>query len=150
MERLLWSDIDLKENHIEIRAEVSKNSRRRIIDIDANLKSWLRRFIRLGGSIKGDVVPKKNLRNRLRKIRKAASLDTWHQDVMRHSYASYWLAKNTDINKLTLYMGHETTAMLWKHYHKATTKKDADQYWRIKPAPLRRNVVPFSASKKAA
>ena len=134
MEQLLWSDVDLTEKHIEVRAEVSKSSRRRIIDMEENLIAWLEYYIQRGGSTDGNVVPAKNLRKRLRAIRTTASLDEWHQDVMRHSYASYWLAKNTDINRLTLYMGHETTDMLWKHYHKGVKRKEAETYWKISPA----------------
>ncbi len=90
-----------------------KNHRRRIIDIEPNLWAWLRKCKR-----NGDVTPKKNLRTRLRKIRRAAAeaiakregiseavhLFGWRQDIMRHSYASYWLALHGDINKLTLMM----------------------------------------------
>ena len=97
------------------------------------LIAWLNHYKNLKGSTKGKVVPSYDLRDRLRAIRITAKIPEWHQDVMRHSYASYWLAKNEDINKLTLFMGHETTAMLWKHYHKAVKKTEADAYWSITP-----------------
>ena len=140
LERLKWEDVDLKEKHIQIKGDVSKTGRRRIITIEDNLKSWLTYYIQKGGVTEGDIVSKKNLRKRLDKIREAASLEEWHQDVMRHSYASYWLAKNTDINKLTLYMGHETTKMLWKHYHKAVKKTEADAFWKIRPNVKRKTI----------
>ena len=89
-----------------------------------------------GGSIFGDVTPAVNLRTNLREIRHAAGLTEWTQDVMRHSYASYWLAQHGDINQLTLQMGHENPDMLWKHYHKASKKKDAALYWAITPEPI--------------
>jgi integrase len=149
MERLAWNDVDLTEKHIEVRAEVSKSRRRRIIDMEEPLVAWLNYYIQRGGSTQGDVVSKTNLRNRLRKIRSNASLNKWHQDVMRHTYASFWLAKNSDINRLTLYMGHETTAMLWKHYHKAVKKKEAEDYWNIKPPQKKNVIVPISAGSAA-
>src|SRR5438094_4937970 len=154
LSRLNWSDIDLAERHVIIRFEVAKNRRRRIIDIEPNLAAWLRMC-----KSSGAVTPLKNLRSRLRKIRKAAAesiasrdgineaghLFAWRQDIMRHSYASYWLARHGDINKLTLMMGHATTTMLWKHYHKAAKKREAERYWSILP-PSKRKVVEFAAA----
>jgi integrase len=134
LERLEWRHIDLAERHVEITAEVSKTGRRRIIDIEPNLHAWLTRYIESGGQAAGKVTPTTNLRKRLRDIRAAAELKDWVQDVMRHSYASYWLAHHGDINRLTLQMGHENADMLWKHYHKASKRKDAAKYWQIMPS----------------
>jgi integrase len=136
LQRLQWGDIDLNEGHIEITSDVSKTGRRRIINIEPNLKAWLHHYVAKGGIIFGDVTPAVNLRANLREIRHAAGLTEWTQDVMRHSYASYWLAQHGDINQLTLQMGHENPDMLWKHYHKASKKKDAALYWAIMPAPI--------------
>jgi integrase len=138
LQRLNWQHVDLVECHIEITADVSKTGRRRIIDIEPNLKAWLNHYISNGGSTEGSVTPTTNLRTKLRSIRESAGLTKWTQDVMRHSYASYWLAKHGDINRLTLQMGHESADMLWKHYHKASKKKDADAYWSILPKPSHR------------
>jgi integrase len=154
LRRLSWSDIELPERHIVIRPEVAKNHRRRIIDIEPNLAAWLRIC-----KSNGAVTPVKNLRSRLRKIRwtaaesiasretvnEAAHLFYWRQDIMRHSFASYWLALHGDINRLTLMMGHATTTMLWKHYHKAAKKREAERYWSIMP-PSKRKVVEFAAA----
>jgi Site-specific recombinase XerC len=149
LQRLNWRDIDLDEGRIEITAEVSKTGRRRIINIEPNLKAWLNHYITAGGGIVGNLVPLVNLRTRVRLIRSAAGLTDWTQDVMRHSYASYWLAQHGDINQLTLQMGHENPDMLWKHYHKASKKKDAALYWAIMPAPIgdgERKIVSIEAA----
>jgi integrase len=133
LERLDWQQIDLTEGHIEIAPKVSKTGRRRIIDIELNLRAWLNHYISKGGRATGKITPSTNLRNRLRSIREGAGISEWTQDVMRHSYASYWLAEHGDINRLTLQMGHENADMLWKHYHKASKKSDAATYWAIMP-----------------
>jgi integrase len=149
LRRLNWSDVDLVERHILIRAEIAKNRRRRIIDIEPNLAAWLRIC-----KATGTITPTKNLRSRLRKIRWAAAesigaepghLYQWKQDIMRHSYASYWLALHGDINKLTIMMGHATTTMLWKHYHRAAKKAEAEKFWKIS-APSKRKIVEFAAA----
>ena len=145
LQRLAWSDIDLREKHIHIRPEVSKTGRRRIVDMEPNLCAWLGGFIARGGDATGLVTPSVNLRKQLREVRSTAGVGDWHQDVMRHTYASNWLAQHGDINKLTLFMGHESTDMLWKHYHKATKQRDAVRYWKIKPAASdSRKIVSFA------
>ena len=141
--RLQWDDVDLAEGHILIRAEVSKTGRRRIIDISPNLAAWLKPYKAVG-----TIVDQSNLRSRLRAVRRSAGISRWKQDVMRHSFASYWLAKHGDINALTLQMGHTTTTMLWKHYHKAAKRADAEKFWKIAP-PARRRIVQFADAASA-
>jgi integrase len=105
------------------------------------------RYIETGEKTAGKVTPLTNLRKRLRDIRAAAELTDWVQDVMRHSYASYWLAHHGDINRLTLQMGHESADMLWKHYHKASKRKEAAKYWQIMPsARAATKIVSFGAA----
>jgi len=148
LQRLHWEQIDLVEGHIEVTPQVSKTGRRRIIDIEPNLKGWLNYYISNGGSpTAGSVTPLTNLPANLSKIRHAAGIDRWPQDVMRHSYASYWLAEYADINRLTLQMGHENADMLWRHYHRAAKRKDAAAYWQIMPsADADAKVVSISAA----
>jgi integrase len=136
LQRLNWQHVDLIERHIEITPAVSKTGRRRIIDIESNLAAWLSYYIAKGGETAGNVTPSSNLRRRLRAIRKAAGLTQWMQDVMRHSYASYALAKHGDIGRLTLAMGHTNAAVLWNHYHRAAKRKGAEAYWNIKPREI--------------
>jgi integrase len=143
LKRLDWENINLSERHITITPGVSKTSHRRIIDIEPNLLAWLNHFIACGGKTVGKVTPRKNLRSRLRSVR-ATSVKHWVQDSMRHSYASYWLAQNGDINRLTLQLGHTSPTMLWKHYHRASTKKDAAFYWSITPADVKGKIVPMA------
>jgi integrase len=150
LQRLEWKNIDLVEGHIEITAAVSKTGRRRIIAIEPNLAAWLNHYIEKGGATAGKVMPiTSNLRNRLREIRRAAGLTEWTQDVMRHSFASFWLAQHGDINRLTLMMGHESPHMLWKHYHRAAKRKDAEPYWKIMPCDVgEKKIVSIAAAKK--
>jgi integrase len=145
LQRLQWEHIDLLEAHIEITPAVSKTGRRRIIDIEPNLAAWLKYHLVTGGETVGKVAPASNLRKRLRQIRKTAGIIDWTQDIARHSYASYWLAQHEDINRLTLQMGHESPHMLWKHYHKAAKRRDAEAYWKIAPRDFgEKKIVPIT------
>ena len=146
LERLTWGEVDLVEGHITITAAQSKTNRRRIVPIEPNLKAWLERAVSLGVKASGPIVSQKNLRGRLNELRKEAGLADWVQDVMRHSYASHWLAQNEDINRLTLALGHTSPTMLWKHYHRATKRTDAALYWAILPSETPTNIVAISAA----
>jgi integrase len=145
LERLEWRHVDLSERHIEVAAAVSKTGRRRIVDIEPNLRAWLTRYIENGGRTSGQVTPVTNLRTRLRDIRAAAKLKAWPQDVMGHSYASYWLAHHEEIDRLTLQMGHQSPDMLFEHYNRAAKRKDAAKFWKITPSVKRGGkVISFS------
>jgi integrase len=65
--------------------------------------------------------------------REIAGIQEWPSNALRHSYASYHLAKFQDSAALALQMGHSTTAMLFAHYREVVTPADAEEYWAILP-----------------
>jgi integrase len=132
LERMLWDHVELEEKHILLPAEVTKIGRRRVIEMEPNLIAWLQWYEKRYGTQRGSIHPP-NLRRRLRKIRLNARIVPWIQDVMRHTYASNWLAMHGDINRLLLNMGHYSTAVLWEHYHKAVLRRDGESFWRLTP-----------------
>ena len=146
VERLAWSNINMEEHFIEVPDEKSKTSIRRIVEMDPVLVRWLEYFIRKGGSTVRDVTPSSNLRKRLRAIRKAAGFERWPQDAPRRTFASCWLAVHSDVNRLNNLMGHTSPEMLWRHYHKAVTQKQATSFWKIEPPRYKlRKIVPLVA-----
>ncbi len=147
LQLLSWEQINVADRHIEILPEVSKTEKRRIVEMEPNLRAWITRYVQLGGTMKGKVTPLKALRDRLRELREAAGVTKWVQDIMRHSYASYHLAHFQKIDPLTLNMGHEDPEMLFEFYNAAATKKDAAAFWKIKPAgKLSSKIIPMSAA----
>ncbi len=146
VERLTWSNINMEEQFIEVPDEKSKTSIRRIVEMDPLLVRWLEYYIRKGDNAVGDVTPSSNLRERLRAIRKAAGFERWPQDAPRRTFASCWLAVYSDVNRLNSLMGHTSPEMLWRHYHRAVTQKQARGFWKIEPPPDRsRRIVPLVA-----
>lgn len=141
LERLTWDEIDIVRNEIRVTAAQSKTGKLRRIPIEPNLKAWIDRALALGVKPKGRIAAVKNLRDRLREVKAAAGHGHWVQDVMRHSYASCWLAQFGDINRLTLALGHTSTDMLWRHYHASTSQADAALYWAIVPSVEPTNIV---------
>ena len=62
---------------------------------------------------------------------------TWANDIMRHSYGSYHLAKHQDAAMTALQMGHIRTDILFNHYRELVSREDADAYWKIRPSGKR-------------
>ena len=129
LSRLDWKEIHLERNFIEVSAAKSKTASRRLVTILPNLHSWLAPRAQTQGAI---MLP--NLGEKMKALRKVAGIDHWPQNGLRHSYASYHLAKFQDAAALALQMGHKTTSMLFAHYREVVTPQDAEKYWNILPA----------------
>jgi integrase len=127
--RLDWREVKLDRGYIEVTAAKSKTASRRLVKILPNLKAWLQTANRPSG----DVLPP-NSRKFVDAARIRAGLAEWPSNGLRHSYASYHLAKFQDAAALALEMGHTTTAMLFSHYREVVTPEDAEAYWSIAPA----------------
>jgi integrase/recombinase XerD len=119
--QLDWSDF--KATTVEVRAATAKSRKRRLVDIQPNLKVWLK--------LKGDL-PVVNLAKRMRKIKDALSF-TWPHDCLRHSFASYHFAMFGSADQTATQMGHSSTQMLFEHYREVVTKEDAKAFWKIRP-----------------
>ena len=64
---------------------------------------------------------------------KAAGGKLWPVDVLRHTYATYWLAEHNDLAKLAVLMGNSQDVIL-RHYRGLATAAEAKDYWSIRPA----------------
>src|SRR4030095_2273649 len=87
IKRLHWSEINQRRGYIEVKSSKSKSARRRIIEMQPNLREWLKAYAGMTGA----VVPV-NARKKLDAIRKAAGLVRWPKNGLRHRLGSYRLA----------------------------------------------------------
>lgn len=129
--KLQWQHVFAGGNdQIHIPAEVSKTGRDRYIPIEATLSDWLQY---IAPPRIGQVTPSRNHVVRRRNVQRAAGISPWPQDVMRHSYASYWMTIHRDEDRCRDAMGHSTKDMLVRHYRKHTTEVAARAFWEMKP-----------------
>jgi hypothetical protein len=79
--------------------------------------------------------------------REKAKVTRWGQDIMRPSFASYHYAMWEDAGKTAAQMGHTSSQLIFKHYHKKVTKAEAEQFWNIGTSSRKRTALPTSKVK---
>lgn len=130
--RMDWSDIDAKSGQIHVRPGVMKNSGgfdQRIVDFTGPLK---RRKLSLDG--KGKLVPCcAEVFHRHRKtIAAAAGLgDSWPDNCLRHSFATYHLGQCKNPALTAFQMGHTSPAMVQRVYAVPAVRADWLAWWAI-------------------
>ena len=141
IKRLDWSEVDQRRGHIEVKARKAKSARRRIIEMQPNLREWLRPYSELTGA----VVPS-NWRKKGDLARTAAKLARWPNNGLRHSFASYRLAAIHDAPRVASELGHTSPKMLYSTYRELVLPEEADRYWNLIPKSKPENVLAFNAS----
>ncbi len=138
IKRLDWSEVDQRRGHIEIKSSKAKSARRRIVEMQPNLRDWLRPYAGMTGA----VVPV-NARKKLDPVRKAPGLTRWPKNGLRHSFASYRLAATHDAPRVASELGHTSPQMLYGVYRELVLPEEAERYWQIVPRSAT-NVIPWS------
>jgi integrase len=141
LERLDWNEVDLESNLIEVTAKNAKSARRRFVKIQPNLAKWLQPHQRSSGN-----VTPPDYRELLDSARKAAKIDDWPQNALRHGFASYHLAQFNNAGALALELGHSNSSLVFQHYRQLVRPKEAARYWNITPAADGKKVIKFATS----
>jgi integrase len=141
IKRLDWSEVDQRRGYIEVKSSKAKSARRRLIEIQPNLREWLRPYT----GTTGPVVPV-NARKKLDVVRKAAGLTRWPKNGLRHGFASYRLAATYDAPRVAADLGHTSPQMLYSTYRELVLPEEAERYWKLLPQVKAVNVVAFNAS----
>jgi integrase len=140
--RLTWEEVSLAKGHITITAAKSKTAQHRYVKILPCLEAWLRPLL-CSGSIQGD-----NFRRRYDETRRLAGfalrgnrecrrhdedigLVPWPHDALRHSFASYHLAKFQNAPALALELGHQSNALIFSNYRRRVTDLEATEYFNL-------------------
>jgi integrase len=135
--------VDFKRKHIDLPAEITKAGERRIVDMPDNLVEWLLPCRKESGPL----LPV-NFRRKRWGLCRAMNWKKWPDDVLRHSYGSYHLAKHRNAALTAEQMGHKNVRMLYAHYREIIKDSDhVNAYWSLVPG-LVDNVVGFATETK--
>jgi len=141
--RLTWEEISLEKGLITIAAAKSKTAQHRYVKILPCLDAWLRPLIATG------LIQKHNFRrrydetrrlagfalrgNRRKRHRENGSLVPWPHNALRHSFASYHLAKFQNAPALALELGHQSNALIFSNYRRRVSESEATEYFNLMP-----------------
>jgi integrase len=125
--RLDWSEIDLEDSFIEVKAIKSKTGERRLVPIHDNLKKWLLPYRQQSGK----VVAYANTNKQIAKIARHAGIK-WKHNGLRHSYISYRVAECADVPRVADEAGN-SPQMIRQHYLRRVKPALAAQWFNIVP-----------------
>lgn len=121
--RLTWADVDLNTRCVAVND--AKTRRRRIVPLEARAVALLAAH----PLQKGPVSPSNSTVRRFKRVaRRALNLPSWPSDLLRHTAASYLLARDGDAGKVATRLGNSSAVML-SHYHRPVSQADSLKYW---------------------
>jgi len=134
IERLDWADVNLDQRWIRVRAKHAKTASRRLVDIQPNLLKWLLPYRGRTGKVAPENLRVKLLEDRKRAADAGSLTRKWPSNSLRHSFASYYLARFDNAAKLALQLGHVGQDIIFRHYREVVTRAEAKRYWNIAPS----------------
>lgn len=139
--RLNWHDIDLVRGFVNVSATKSKTAQRRLIKVEPNLLAWLAPFAKKTGPL---WTGKENdYQNAMTRREQAAGITMPH-NCLRHSFASYHLAKFQDAARLSLDMGYTSPKLIFNTYREIVYPEAAERYFAIQPPTPPANLIPIA------
>lgn len=132
-EWIWWGDAE-KENHdphFDVPASITKTGHARHVPIEPVVAEWLLPYKKESGLL----VPPAFERKFAMFSKLCWKEAGWPEDVLRHSYASYLLARDKNAGAVAENLGHrETTSTLFRYYRKAVKfRADVVAYWALTP-----------------
>lgn len=147
-EWIWWGNAE-KENHdphFDVPASITKTGHARHVPIESVALEWLLPHKKESGLLVPPGFERKfSLFSKL-----CWKDDGWPEDVLRHSYASYLLARDKNAGAVAENLGHrETTSTLFRYYRKAVKfRADVTAYWALTPQAVQLppgKIVDFAA-----
>ena len=127
--RMNWSMVDLDHSRIRIPATITKTRVGRTIELEPNAVAWLRTVYQ-----EGEPVFAGDSSCLIGRLKLAARMERWPQDVLRHTYCSYHVTKFQDAARTALFLhSREGTESLYRHYFKDQLIEDATKFWALCP-----------------
>ncbi len=129
IERLEWSEINLKDGFIEVKAKKAKTRARRLAPVPDNLATWLKRY----GKREGKVWQQSS--SYLTKLQAKAAEGAkvpWKHNALRHSFISYRVATVKNVDQVALEAGN-SPEMIFQHYRELVRPTAAKAWFAITP-----------------
>jgi len=132
---LRWEDLNWQKELVTVRDEVAKQTRRktgnrRFPPMEPALIHWLEPYRKKTGVL--IAFSEGALRRRMKKLRDYARVRL-PDNALRHSYASYWLARSTlaGVGELAKRMGN-SESVCRRHYLEILTREEGEAWFAIR------------------
>jgi integrase len=122
---LRWEDIKLSRKLIEVRPEICKTGRRRLVPIQPALVTWIKYCLPNEGNM---VMPSEGIDPLVKRLRRAKV--AWVKNGLRHSYGSYRCAAVKSAGQVALEMGN-SEAIVRAHYLEMVDARAARTWFQI-------------------
>jgi integrase len=138
--RLTWQDVFRVSDHIEISAGKAKTRQRRLVEVCPSLSAWLQPFREFQGAVWGGTLD--NFHDLFGELRGQIGIAA-KRSGLRHAFCSYHFALHGNEN-LTAQQAGNSPAMLHQNYKGLATRKEAEAWFAVAPAPAASNILPLS------
>jgi integrase len=128
--------------NLEIMGKIAKSKATRTIEMQPNLREWLAPYAGSTGKIWS--LSDNVFNHRCVPVRKAAGIQEWPHNCLRHSFASFHYAKFKNMGDLMNDLGHTSPEMIIKHYKRVQLKELGEKYFNIRPPTPASNIVQIS------
>ena len=152
IQRLDWSEVNLAQRHIEIKASKAKTAARRLAPITDNLAAWLAPYAQPFGKLTdysswwnqfGKLAAEVT---RLRTERGTPRRFEWKHNALRHSFISYRVASVQNVAQVALEAGN-SPQMIFRNYRQLVTEAEAAKWFGILPEAAA-NIIRLDASNR--
>lgn len=130
--KLTWEEVDVKGKQVYVPPEASKDTGGfpdHIVDMTEPLLKRLDFFKgKKGRIVTGSL---EALHEARRSLVLRLGWEKWPKNALRHSYATYHLARCGNPGMTAFQMGHTSTEMVRRHYAVAAKRADWKAYWRV-------------------
>jgi len=128
-DRLRWEDINWSENAVPLSSDITKTSRRRVIEMGPSLRAWMDTYRQESGRI----CPLHNSATPMSAVALAAGVDVPH-NALRHSFVTYDMLLHSDSRRTAEITGHSVD-VLQSRYKAVAFKSAAVEWFSITPTP---------------
>jgi integrase len=144
-QQLKWEQVHFATGQIEVLKSTSKTKETRFVTLSSILTEWLLPFSKHRGPITGS-----NFTKHWKAVRQSTGYNPesnpWHVDILRHTFASYWLAIHQDRARLAEEMGNSAD-VIKRFYKRAISRQSAEAFWKLEPVLQPARILAFNVKK---
>jgi integrase len=122
--RLTWSNVDLAAGLVRVDG---KTRRQRIVPLEPIALALLRAHPLRSGPVSPSYF---TIRRWKRGARAILGVSAWPKDILRHTAASFLLARYQDTAKVSFWLGN-SPAILMRHYYAPVSAEDCSAFWNV-------------------